>query len=63
MAFIGTVDLFRYSVMRDFCDIRMAVPAWNIPVYGIGIYIFVNVITLFTSRFVDPTDLTVLVSH
>ncbi len=63
MAFIGTVNLFLYFIMRDFRNVGMAVSAWYIPVGGIGINIFVNVITLFPSFFVDPTDLTVLVSH
>ncbi len=63
MALISTVNFFRYSVMRDFSNVRMAVSAWDIPVGCIGINIFVNVIALFSSFFVDPTDLTVLVSH
>lgn len=63
MAFIGTVNFFRYSIMRDFRNVRMAVSARDIPVGGIGINIFANVITLFSSFFVDPTDLTVLMSH
>ena len=62
MAFIGTVNFFRYSVMRDFCNIIMAISAWNIPVGRIGIDIFVNIITPFCSFFVDPTVLTVFVA-
>jgi hypothetical protein len=63
VAFIGTVNFFLYFIMRDFRNVRMAVSARDIPVDGIGINIFVNVIALFSSFFVDPTDLTVLVSH
>ncbi len=63
MALICTVDYISDSIMGDFCDICMAVPAWNVPVRGIGINIFIDIITYFSSIFVDPTDLTVLVSH
>ena len=63
MALIRTVDFISDRIMGDFCNIRMAVPARNISVRGIVINIFIDIITLFSSLFVDPTDLTVLVSH
>ena len=63
MALVRAVDLIFYVVMRYLSDIRMAVPARNVPVSSVVIDIFVNVINSLYPKFVDPTDLTVLVSH
>ncbi len=63
MALIRTVDFISDSVVGDFCNICMAVPARNVPVCGICINIFIDIVAFFSAQFVDPTDLTVLVSH
>lgn len=63
MTFIRAVDLIFYRVMRYLRDICVAVPARNVPVCRIGIDVLVNVVNSFYPKFVDPTDLTVLVSH
>jgi hypothetical protein len=41
----------------------VAVSAGNIFVSSIGIYIFINMITSFSSQLIDPTDLLILMSH
>ena len=63
MTFVRAVDLFCYSVMRYLRDICVAVSARNVPVCRVGVDVLVNVVNSFYSKFVDPTDLTVLVSH
>ena len=63
MTFIRAVDLIFYRVMRYLRDICVAVPAWNVPVRGVGVDVLVNVVNSLYPKFVDPTDLTVLVSH
>ena len=63
MAFVRAVDLFCYWVMRYLCDICVAVPARNVPVSRVGVDVFVDVVNSLYPKFVDPTDLTVLVSH
>ena len=63
MTFIRAVDLFGYGVMGYLRDICVAVPARNVPVYSVCINVLANVINSLYPKFVDPTDLTVLVSH
>ena len=63
MTFIRAVDLIGYGVMRYLRDICVAVPARNIPVCRVGVDVLVNVINSLYPKFVDPTDLTILVSH
>ena len=63
MAFVSAVDLFCYGVMGYLRDVRVAVPARNVPVSSICVDVLVNVVNSLYPKFVDPTDLTVLVSH
>ena len=63
MTFIRAVHHFFYWIMRYLGYICVAVPARNVPVCRIGIDVLVNVVNSFYPKFVDPTDLTVLVSH
>lgn len=63
MTFIRAVDFIFYRVMGYLSDICVAVSAWNVPVRCVGVDIFVNVVNSLYPKFVDPTDLTVLVSH
>lgn len=63
MTFIRAVDLIFYGIMRYLRDICVAVPARNVPVCSVVIDILVNVVYSLYSKFVDPTDLTILVSH
>ena len=63
MTFVGTIHFFFYRIMRYTGYIGMAVPAGNISVDSVRVYIFINIVNFFASLFVDPTDLTVLMSH
>ena len=63
MAFVRAVDLFCYRVMGYLRDIRVAVPARYVPVCRVCVDVLINVVNSFYPKFVDPTDLTVLVSH
>jgi hypothetical protein len=49
--------------MGEAVDIGVAVSAWNISVCGIGIDIFIDVITLLSSCLVNSPDLTILMAH
>ncbi len=63
MTFVRAVDLFCYRVMWYLRDICVTVPARNVPVCRVCVDVLVNVVNSLYSKFVDPTDLTVLVSH
>ncbi len=63
MTFIRAVDLIFYGVMGYLRDICVAIPARNIPVCRVGVDVLVNVVNSLYPKFVDPTDLTILVSH
>ena len=63
MTFICAVDLIFYRVMRYLSDICVAVPARNVSVRSVVVDVFIYIVNSFYSKFVDPTDLTVLVSH
>jgi hypothetical protein len=63
MTFVSAIDLFFYRVMGDLGYIIMAVSAGNVSVNGVCVNIFINIIALFAALFVDPTDLTILMSH
>ncbi len=57
------VYIFCYGVMGEPGNSCMAVPAGDIFMRSIGINIFVNIVTPFSSKLVDPTDLRILMSH
>ena len=63
MAFISAVNYFFYWIMRYLRDICVAIPARNIPVCRVGVDVLVNVVNSLYPKFVDPTDLTIFVSH
>lgn len=63
MALNTAVNFLCYRFMREFFYISMAVSTGDIFVCRIGINIFINVITSFSSQLIDPTDLLILMSH
>ncbi len=63
MTFIRAVDLIGYRVMGYLRDICVTVSARNVSVCCVGVDVLVNVVNSLYPKFVDPTDLTILVSH
>jgi len=63
MTLIRAVDLSGYWVMGYFRDICVTISAHNVSVYRVGVDVFVNIVNSLYPKFVDPTDLTIFVSH
>jgi len=63
MAFSAAVYFFSNRVVGEFGDICMAVPARDIFMSGVCINVFVDMVSPFSSKFIDPTDLRVFMSH
>ena len=63
MADIGAVDLLGYRGMGQLFNIGMTVPAGDIMMHGFAVDMFIDIIIMSFSVFVNPAEKTVFVAH